>query len=640
MRIRHINHSDRRGGAARAAWRLSEGLRNIGLDSRLVVRDRLGDQSRALLVQPAVDAGGHVKGRMMLYRTQDDCITHGRTAVSNTLFSLGAPGLDLSSVPEVADADIVHLHWTSFFLSPHTIGTLTHMRAPVVWTLHDQWAFTGGCHYSSGCRGFETDCSRCPQLDLRSAMLATVMLNEKERTYGNGPLTIIAPSRWMADCARGSAVLGEKRIEVISNGVETHIFRPGDKLHARKSLGLPEEGLLLLFGVEYGAERRKGFHIVADALKDFRACSKLTHDAPLRLAYFGKPAEGMDALGLDAHALGYIDDDERLRLAYCASDLFVLPSLEDNLPNTMLESMACGTPVLASAVAGMAETIRDGENGALAKPGDSSSFAYSLGALLASSERLVTMGAEARRDIERHFSLERVAAQHCALYQDICRETPARNGHSTLASSTIAPEVAGSVTLLSDPRLRSVLMSRPNAIKRLWSKLRKARELTRVGRSREVLAHAFRSLLTLRGLSSAGILAAEPRVALGAGFLAPEGPYPAMHLRRFAWAKGNAAELLVQRGSNKALLVLHLQVTRDSRISISCGCDEIEASLPANFGCPDEKSHQMMLGIEPGSGWAIVRIMADTQSEISEHVFMLTGIAVESAASTAAHGVK
>jgi hypothetical protein len=122
----------------------------------------------------------------------------------------------------------------------------------VVWTLHDQFAFTGGCHYSSGCHGFETDCSSCPQLVPRSTELARVMLSEKRRTYGRRPLTVIAPSRWMANWARASAVLGDKRIEILPNAVETHVFRPGHKQQARKALGFPEEGFLLLFGAEYG----------------------------------------------------------------------------------------------------------------------------------------------------------------------------------------------------------------------------------------------------------------------------------------------------------------------------------------------------------------------------------------------------
>lgn len=491
MNVLQVSYSDTTGGAARAAWRQNEGLRSIGVDSRMVVRERRGDAERALLIS-AVENPVDLNSRVVLYDAQNYGIVRNRTTLSNTLFSLGAPGMDLSGLQEFVNADVVNLHWISFFLSPFTISRLADLGPALVWTLHDQWAFTGGCHYAAGCTGYLASCSPCPQLTPLSSPLAVVMLEEKRRTYGRKPLVIVTPSRWMADCAKASRLLSQHRVEVIPYGLDLHALRPHDKLMARHALGLPEDGFLLLFGADHGNEERKGFHVAAEALR--LAMNELGArgvNPDWHLVSFGRPASTIDQLGVPAHGLGYVDDDERLRLAYCAADVFVLPSLEDNLPNTMLEAMACGTPVLASNAGGMAETVRHGQNGLLAATGSADAFAAAMITASDNREWLAGLGRNARARMEAEYTLELSAGRYLDLYRELAPSRATVPIPSRV--ETTAAEVAGSPELVGDERLLRVVGGQ--TVGRRWLfVLREVVRLVKRGQFKQLAAHARRRM--------------------------------------------------------------------------------------------------------------------------------------------------
>lgn len=636
MRIRHFNHSDLRGGAARAAWRLSEALRRAGADSRMVVRDRKGDSDRALLIEPATLLGGDEAKKELLHLAQDRGLTRGRTVLSNTLFSLGAPGIDVTSVQEVIDADVIHLHWTSFFLSPQTIARLGSIGLPVVWTLHDQWAFTGGCHYSAGCSAYEDECAACPQLVPSSRGIARLMLREKRQTYGTlDGLTIIAPSAWMAECVRKSAVLSEKRIEVLPNGVDTDLFRPTDRARSRSDLSLPQDAFILLFGVEYGAEKRKGFDVIAHALKQLK--SKSADFNSLHLAYFGKSAAGIDELGFDSTALGYIESDETLRAAYCAADLFVLPSLEDNLPNTLLEAMASGTPVLASNIGGMQETICHRENGLLANTGDSRDFAAQLEYAIRNRDVLRTLGTNARAVAESRFSLDTVARTHLSLYSALCDRTNIKSRplrRSAPVDRALGVEVAGSQGLLD--ALAALPVMRPASALRPSQWLRdaaKAWAMLRAGEAKRLIAYARRKLAVTRlSFRLRETPASSDAVALGSNFGPVEGPYPDLHLQRIAWLRGRTGELLVAKPSAPATLTVQFQLTRPANVSFRLDDATVTLGAGANFCNPDRLSHEARIEIRSGTGWHRLSINLDCEGAM-ENCFVLTGFGLEIALS-------
>jgi len=203
-------------------------------------------------------------GRLNLI--QQNHIDKQRTPISNTYFSLGYPGCDLSGHPLVKSADIIHLHWVSGFQSAFSIARLHALGKRLVWTLHDQRPFTGGCHFSAGCAGYRERCASCPQLKERPVRLPQANLADMRAILPLKRLTVVAPSRWLADCARQSTLFRKARIETIAYGVETDVFTPTPRGEARRKLELDPQKTYLLFGADYGSEIRKGFGPMIEAL--------------------------------------------------------------------------------------------------------------------------------------------------------------------------------------------------------------------------------------------------------------------------------------------------------------------------------------------------------------------------------------
>jgi len=306
-------------------------------DAVLRVEPKSGSEKNALKFFLEVVIQGHY-------------IDSHRTDISNTMFSLPYPGYDLSTLPVAQEADIINLHWVARYQSPLTLQKLFSLGKPVVWTLHDQWAFTGGCHYAAGCERYKSDCVGCPQLSDDPFGFPEAILKDKAVFLRNADLTIVTPSHWMAECARRSSLFRNLRIEVIANSLETDIYAPVPKQKAKERLGLEGDMVTLLFGGEDGNEKRKGFKELMDAV---RHCLKnerfrdLVHARRLTLICFGHPHDAIASLKIPVKLLGYLDTEEKIRNAYACADVFVLPSLEDNLPNTVLEAMSCATPVVA-----------------------------------------------------------------------------------------------------------------------------------------------------------------------------------------------------------------------------------------------------------------------------------------------------
>src|SRR5437016_5106682 len=227
MRVVHISTYDVDGGAARAAFRLHESLLAAGQQSAMLVRTR---HSCAESVQEVARA--HNSNTFFGDLIQKYYLDQNRTAVSTTCFSLGWPGEQLSTHPLVQTADIIHLHWISGFVSPSTMVALLELRKPLVWTLHDQRPYTGGCHYTAGCNQFESGCAACPQLTTDPSRLPAANLTDQLQALAAGTVTVIAPSQWMAQCARRSALFACSRVEVIPYGIDTERFRALPPLEA------------------------------------------------------------------------------------------------------------------------------------------------------------------------------------------------------------------------------------------------------------------------------------------------------------------------------------------------------------------------------------------------------------------------
>lgn len=425
MKILQLSTFDIRGGAARATYRLHRGLRGIGQDCRMLVRHKDTDDNFVSAI--AREQGTHKDDGAFFLEVpiQEHYINRHRTDVSNTMFSLPYPGYDISRSRLVQNADIINLHWISQYLSPVTLHRLFALGKPVVWTLHDQWAFTGGCHYSAGCEGYRSHCRQCPQLADDPFFLPETILKDKEELLENANLTIVTPSRWMGRCARESRLFKSLTVEVIANSLETDLFSPLPKPQAKKRLGIPADTVTLLFGAIDGSEKRKGFVELVNVMKFCQQndlFQELLQQNRVKLLCFGNPNHQLQTMRIPFLSLGRLETDEEIRDAYSAADIFLLPSQEDNLPNTILESMSCGTPVVAFDVGGVSDMVSNGVTGRLVKAFDIEQMGDAIVSLAVDPEKRVSMGKACRRRVINDYALDVQANKYLNLYDGLLHQ--------------------------------------------------------------------------------------------------------------------------------------------------------------------------------------------------------------------------
>jgi glycosyltransferase involved in cell wall biosynthesis len=450
MKIVQVSTNDIRGGAARAAYRLHQGLLQIGQDCRMLVRYKDSTDASVFSVTPTNSAEKPDEEIFLSTVIQGHYIDSHRTAISNTIFSLPYPGYDLSALPLVQAADLINMHWVAYYQSPLTLHKLFALGNPVVWTLHDQWAFTGGCHYVAGCEKYRRDCVACPQLADDPFDLPAAVLRDKLELFKGANLTIVTPSQWLAARVGESKLFKNLRVEVIPNSLDTDVFSPLPKAEAKESLGFSAEAVTLLFGVENSNEKRKGFRELMAAIKHCLAQSEfqnLVEDDKIRILCFGRPSDELEAVNIPVVSLGYLSLDEEIRTVYAAADIFVLPSLEDNLPNTMLESMSCGTPVVAFDVGGIPDVVLSGVTGQLVPVSDASQLGEAILSLVFNPDRREEIGQNCRKAMVEGYSLTVQARRYLELYRELlweCKLTAqiAPEDSATESDQTEVPVVA------------------------------------------------------------------------------------------------------------------------------------------------------------------------------------------------------
>lgn len=412
MRILHISTSDTRGGAARGSYWLHRALCEAGIDSVMLVGRKYSDDERVLSF-----SGVTAPVRERLRDALDQVPLRGYRKTDESFWTVGWVPRRLTSSVASLRPDLVHLHWFGGGFLP--ISALTNLSVPLVWTLRDMWAFTGGCHYTAGCTGYRTSCGRCPQLhSIRDRDLSRSIWQQKHDTWAGLNLWLVPISTWLAECAAQSRLFAETPSRVIPNGVDTRRFRPIPAAEARAAWGLSPDRRYILFGaVNALHDGRKGFSQLAEAA---RILTESCWTTRAELLVFGDLApETAPSLGLTTRFLGPIDDDERLAQLYAAADVMVVPSLQEAFGKTLIEAMACGTPVVAFASGGPVDIVTHGEDGYLARPFEPTDLARGIEWSLESPSRTEELGRRARRRVEQDFDMRVVVDRYHDLYRSI-----------------------------------------------------------------------------------------------------------------------------------------------------------------------------------------------------------------------------
>lgn len=285
------------------------------------------------------------------------------------LFSVGWVGNNLPKHPLVRRVDIIHMHWVNAgMLSVHSIPGF---RQPVVWTVRDMWPLTGGCHYSLGCEKYQEGCGACPRLGSRRHKdLSKIMFEAKRARFGS--IHPVAISHWLKESMERSPIFAGHDVKVIHNGIDTREYYPVEKESARTALGIPGDRKVVLVGSQFVLQPFKGFDFFLEALRDL-------DPEQYRVVVFGNADNSKLAIDKNrTHMLGFLPDRDQMRLAYSAADVFVAPSVQEAFGKTLVESMACGTPVVCFDLAGPKDIVTHLVDGYRAKPLDPTDLAQGI----------------------------------------------------------------------------------------------------------------------------------------------------------------------------------------------------------------------------------------------------------------------
>ncbi len=413
IKVFHINYSDSAGGAARAANRLHLALSNENIQSHMCVL-----HSQELSENIISPKGYWNKLKRKFARKREEAQNNAYPERFPYHFSGTSPsnGLIIKLLKK-QNPDLIHLHWVN--RGTLSIEEIAALNKPIVWTMHDMWPFTGGCHYSNGCESYQTICQECPILNTNDKKnLASLTWQKKHNLWQNKNIHFISPSKWLADCAQKSALLKNADLKIIPNAIDTNEFQPLLTESARKKWGIPLDKFTLLFGATAAdKDLRKGYEALRQAL------SQLTQKEKFHAIVFGCEASQQNQIeGIATTFAGHIHKNSELQELYASANVTILPSLAENLSNVILESMACGTPVIAFSIGGNADAIKPFHNGHL-------SDAITPLALKKAIEQFFekaqdphfnnTCRANARQTVLDLFDAPKIAHQHIDFYKTL-----------------------------------------------------------------------------------------------------------------------------------------------------------------------------------------------------------------------------
>jgi len=413
MKILIINQSDLGGGASRAIHRIAQHM---------------------------IDAGHDVEFRVMRKLGQDIWVTHDGSLFRRILSRI-LPRLDLAlkfilginpkfswsinaypfngiDISDFELFDIIHINWIG--KNSLTFDSLSKINIPIVWTLHDSWAFTGGCHVPGSCEQYKVTCTSCPQLKKLNLNPARYVYENKSRAYRNLNMHFVAPSLWMASLCKSSSLLSHFPVSVIPNGLDIKQFKPLQSISETSEEHCVRKKIILFGAMNSDSDSNKGFDIFVNAIKNL--CSR--HESFVRnivIHIFGNAKDISNCFPVECHCFGFINNEAALAALYANADITVVPSLFESFGQVAVESMACGTPVVAFDTSGLKDIVSHKIDGYLAKPFDvtelSEGIIYSL-----RHEVNETMSINARKKVLDNFDINVVAKSYAVMYDKIVND--------------------------------------------------------------------------------------------------------------------------------------------------------------------------------------------------------------------------
>ncbi len=414
MKVVLVNKEFYGGGAATACRRLLYALKkNSEIDVNILVQNinKKNTDVKSLY------NGNYGKYRSLLNLAIEKAIFYFYEASKNIRFSFSAGwvGDDIVSQKIIREADIIHLHWINHgFISLQQVKKILQMDKPIVWTLHDMWPFTGGCHYAGTCENYLKNCGNCPMLKRKhNNDLSHRLFEKKKKLFNTGNITWVGCSEWMSNQVKNNGMLKNPKAVNIPNPIDTDVYKILNKTSCKQIFSFPTEKKVILFGAAKLSDKRKGMEYLINAINYLY---KLRGNDFI-LATFGKSPLEVD-LSVEIRNINYLYNETSIVQLYNAADLLVVPSLEDNLPNTIMEALSCGTPIVAFNVGGIPEMITHLENGYLAKFKDSIDLANGIQYIM-NSTQYNQMQEASRNKALTEYTENIVAKKYVELYKSL-----------------------------------------------------------------------------------------------------------------------------------------------------------------------------------------------------------------------------
>ena len=418
MKILHISTSDIIGGAAKACYNISFALNSIGIESKVLVQHKLSSNDSVSLIKRNLFFRAKTKIRLII----DYVLIKIFSLKERGRFTIPFVGTNIQNHPLVKRADIINLHWVNGgFLSLKSLEKLIGLNKPIVWTFHDMWVFTGGCHYTLGCIKYTTECRNCPSLRFNGRNdISNIIFHRKKELFDDNKFLILTCSNWLAKETRKSKLLTDYDIATVPNPIDTQVFKPEKTDEAREALKLPKDKIIILFSAYTASEVRKGISYLSEVLISLNALKPKLLEVIEVIILGSLNGSEFDNIPYRVIYPGRIEKVEEIVQYYSSADLFIAPSIQENLSNTVMESLACGTPVLAFNIGGMPDMIDHLKNGYLADDINSDKLLDGLLWFLdLDKDKRAELSVNSRSKVLSNFTLSTVAKHYAEYYKKL-----------------------------------------------------------------------------------------------------------------------------------------------------------------------------------------------------------------------------